>query len=131
MVKSTQHPPHFDNFLSEMATPVLYSDKSADAEKGYPQYIGEDDSDKVSDLNRLPRTITKVTTLGDGAGTVHNYTASGNTILLPTPSDDPNDPLNWSKAYKWYITCLVAMAVFTCNLTAAGPSIAILQTSMT
>lgn len=37
---------------------------------------------------------------------------------------------NWSNAYKWYITFLVVMAAFCCNLTNAGPSIAIIQTAM-
>ncbi|UZJ55695.1 hypothetical protein CBS101457_005015 [Exobasidium rhododendri] len=82
-----------------MTTPNLYFEKS-DPETAHPQYIAEDESDKVSDSNRLPKTVTRVTTLGDQAGTLQNYTAQGRTILIPTPSDDPNDPLNWSKAYK-------------------------------
>jgi hypothetical protein len=73
-----------------MANPTSTLDyQRSDPEKIHPQYIGEDDSDKVSDTNNLPRTLTKVTTLGEGAGTVQNYTAQGHTILLPTPSDDP------------------------------------------
>ncbi|KAI5927746.1 major facilitator superfamily domain-containing protein [Camillea tinctor] len=51
-------------------------------------------------------------------------------ILIPTPSNDPNDPLNWSQSYKYYMACLVCVAMLVCNFLAAGPSIAILQTSL-
>ncbi|KAJ8126633.1 hypothetical protein O1611_g7005 [Lasiodiplodia mahajangana] len=50
-------------------------------------------------------------------------------ILIPTPSNDPNDPLNWSQIYKYYIATLVCLAMFVCNFLAAGPTIAILATA--
>ncbi|TKY90285.1 hypothetical protein EX895_000283 [Sporisorium graminicola] len=74
--------------------------------------------------------VRKISTLGATAGTVKNFAADGELILLPTPTNDANDPLNWSRAYKWYITCIVCMGAFMSNLTTAGPSIAILQTGM-
>jgi MFS family permease len=55
---------------------------------------------------------------------------NGDIILLPTPSNDANDPLNWSRGYKWYLTCVVCLGAFMSNLLAAGPSAAIIQTSM-
>lgn len=51
-------------------------------------------------------------------------------ILVPTPSNDPNDPLNWSQAYKYYMTIVICLAMMLCNFLAAGPSIAIIQTAM-
>ncbi|KAM0327035.1 hypothetical protein ACHAQA_006158 [Verticillium albo-atrum] len=51
-------------------------------------------------------------------------------ILVPTPSDDPNDPLNWSLAYRRYIAGLVVMAMFLSTFLAAGPSTAIVQTAI-
>lgn len=74
--------------------------------------------------------VRKISTLGAAAGTVKNVAADGDIILLPTPTDDVNDPLNWSRAYKWYMTCVVCLGVFMSNLTTAGPSIAIIQTGM-
>ncbi|KAH6684663.1 major facilitator superfamily domain-containing protein [Halenospora varia] len=50
---------------------------------------------------------------------------SNQIILVPTPTADPNDPLNWSKRYRWYIAVLVSTAIFFCNFLAAGPSIVI------
>ncbi|KAI1128421.1 major facilitator superfamily domain-containing protein [Nemania abortiva] len=50
-------------------------------------------------------------------------------ILIPAPSNDPNDPLNWSQVYKYYIATLVCLAMFVCNFLAAGPTIAILHTA--
>ncbi|KEQ72644.1 MFS transporter [Aureobasidium namibiae CBS 147.97] len=48
-------------------------------------------------------------------------------ILYPKPSNDPNDPLNWSKAYKIYLMCLTSIALILSNFVAAGPSIAIVE----
>ncbi|KAF4334662.1 transcription factor Pig1p [Fusarium beomiforme] len=48
-------------------------------------------------------------------------------ILIPTPTNDPNDPLNWSKAYRLYIAILVSCAIFFSNFLAAGPSVAIVS----
>jgi MFS family permease len=48
-------------------------------------------------------------------------------ILIPTPTNDPNDPLNWSKAYRWYIAIVVSAAIFFCNFLAAGPTVVITQ----
>ncbi|KAF2234242.1 MFS general substrate transporter [Viridothelium virens] len=48
-------------------------------------------------------------------------------ILIPTPTGDPNDPLNWSKAYRTYLALLVSFAMFLCNFLAAGPTVAIVD----
>ncbi|KAF5689956.1 transcription factor Pig1p [Fusarium circinatum] len=50
-------------------------------------------------------------------------------ILIPTPTNDPNDPLNWSKSYRFYIAVLVSCAIFFSNFLAAGPSVAIVSTT--
>ncbi|XEV01600.1 hypothetical protein FSHL1_006887 [Fusarium sambucinum] len=50
-------------------------------------------------------------------------------ILIPTPTDDPNDPLNWPKSYRVYIAFLVSSAIFFSNFLAAGPTVAILDTT--
>ncbi|KAI1190966.1 MFS general substrate transporter [Nemania serpens] len=51
-------------------------------------------------------------------------------ILIPAPSNFPNDPLNWSQAYKYYIATLVCLAMLVCNFLAAGPTIAIVKTAV-
>jgi len=38
--------------------------------------------------------------------------ADGHTRLIPQPSDDPNDPLNWSKTKKHIILWIVSFAAF-------------------
>ncbi|KAH6957397.1 major facilitator superfamily domain-containing protein [Fusarium avenaceum] len=48
-------------------------------------------------------------------------------ILIPTPTNDPNDPLNWPKPYRVYIAVLVSFAIFFGNFLAAGPTVAILN----
>ncbi|CAI7569830.1 unnamed protein product [Penicillium palitans] len=51
-------------------------------------------------------------------------------ILIPTPSRDPNDPLNWSRLFRYYIVILVCLAVFFCNFLVAGPTVAIVETTV-
>ncbi|CRG88992.1 putative transporter mfc1 [Talaromyces islandicus] len=51
-------------------------------------------------------------------------------ILIPAPTDDPNDPLNWSRPFRYYIAFLVCLAVFFCNFLAAGPTVAIVETTV-
>lgn len=36
----------------------------------------------------------------------------GHTILIPQPSDDPNDPLNWSSARKHVILFIMSITAF-------------------
>ncbi|KAH7023400.1 major facilitator superfamily domain-containing protein [Ilyonectria destructans] len=50
-------------------------------------------------------------------------------ILIPTPSRDPNDPLNWPQWRKYYTAGLVCLAMSMCNFLAGGPSIAIVATA--
>ncbi|KAI1430027.1 major facilitator superfamily domain-containing protein [Xylaria sp. FL1777] len=51
-------------------------------------------------------------------------------ILIPKPSSDPNDPLRWSQAYKFYIATVVCLGMLVCNFLAAGPTIAIVATAI-
>ncbi|KAJ9131793.1 Major facilitator superfamily domain, general substrate transporter [Pleurostoma richardsiae] len=46
-------------------------------------------------------------------------------ILVPKPSDDPNDPLNWSKARRNYVFGLACTAIFLAHCLAVGPSVAL------
>lgn len=36
----------------------------------------------------------------------------GNTVLIPQPSDDPQDPLNWSTVKKHIILFIISFAAF-------------------
>jgi hypothetical protein len=47
--------------------------------------------------------------------------------LIPTPSSDPNDPLNWPHSFKVYIAAVACIAVFLSNFLAAGPTVSIVQ----
>ncbi|KAK5049899.1 hypothetical protein LTR84_004018 [Exophiala bonariae] len=44
----------------------------------------------------------------------------GHTILIPQPSDDPNDPLNWSTLRKSLLFCTMASASFLTDFQAAA-----------
>jgi hypothetical protein len=46
--------------------------------------------------------------LVDLEGTLGNHLGSGDIVLIPRPSADPEDPLNWSRPRK--------MVNLTCNL---------------
>lgn len=93
--------------------------------------------------------LTKIHTLGS-VRQRHEHTDE--IILIPTPSRDPNDPLNWyvellkiprfisielhsltftrSQRRKYYMATLICFAMFMCNFLAAGPSISILETAL-
>ncbi|KAM0257904.1 hypothetical protein ACHAPA_011505 [Fusarium lateritium] len=61
-------------------------------------------------------------------GTSLRLAEDGHTVLLPQPTDDPNDPLNWSWQKKHLILLVVAWAAFTSDFTsAAGSAPVILQ----
>ncbi|KAL2849854.1 major facilitator superfamily domain-containing protein [Aspergillus pseudoustus] len=63
-------------------------------------------------------------------GRVRLHDEAGQTILVPRPSSDPNDPLNWSKPFKIYITVLTCIALILVNFFAAGPSAVLIEIVM-
>ncbi|KAF5593888.1 Mfs transporter [Fusarium subglutinans] len=50
-------------------------------------------------------------------------------ILVPTPSSDPKDPLNWPRWFKTHTAIAVCLAILMCNFLAAGPTLAIVETA--
>lgn len=47
-------------------------------------------------------------------------------VLIPQPSDDPNDPLNWPVWRKRLVLVMLAIASFTCDYSAATGASALL-----
>lgn len=78
-------------------------------------------------LSKKDTVIAKKETLGNVQLRHHE---TNEIILVPTPTNDPNDPLNWSKAYRLYIAGLVSVTIFLSNFLAAGPSVAIVEMAM-
>ncbi|EME78795.1 uncharacterized protein MYCFIDRAFT_157527 [Pseudocercospora fijiensis CIRAD86] len=64
-----------------------------------------------------------------GSVQLHNVQTK-EVLLIPTPSSDPNDPLNWSKGYRYYQAFIVCLAMVMCNFLAAGPTVAIVETTI-
>lgn len=72
----------------------------------------------ISDETPLPGTGT----YQDSDGYIADATADnqgnlklakdGHTVLIPQPSDDPNDPLNWSPVKKHVVLLVVSFASF-------------------
>ncbi|OOQ90431.1 MFS transporter [Penicillium brasilianum] len=52
---------------------------------------------------------------------------TGATLLVPQPSSDPNDPLNWSRAFKVYVTLLICVALTWINFFAGGPGAVLVE----
>lgn len=74
---------------------------------------------KESYDNEKPRAIDELEEVGEREGYVLNdvslahdrglkTTADGQTILIPQPSDSPNDPLNWSSFRKHLILIIIS-----------------------
>ncbi|RDL31070.1 Uncharacterized protein BP5553_09859 [Venustampulla echinocandica] len=81
----------------------------------------------ISTNNGAKEPLKQTQTLGSVR---YHHEHTNEIILIPTPSQDPNDPLNWSKARKYYMATLICLAMFMCNFLAAGPTIAIVETAM-
>ncbi|KIX94865.1 uncharacterized protein Z520_09555 [Fonsecaea multimorphosa CBS 102226] len=64
---------------------------------------------------------------GQPGGTNLKVTKDGHTVLIPQPTDDPNDPLNWSDLKKNLLLLAISLSAFQSDFqTAAGvPSVAL------
>ncbi|CZR64498.1 related to MFS transporter [Phialocephala subalpina] len=60
-------------------------------------------------------------------GRVQLRSESGEIILVPKPSRDPNDPLNWSQPFKVYVAVVTCFGMLMCTFLAAGPTVALVQ----
>lgn len=49
---------------------------------------------------------------GDAVASKLKLASDGRTILWPQPSDDPNDPQNWSSSKKNFMLFIVTAAAF-------------------
>lgn len=77
-------------------------------------------TDVSLDYDAIPGTMRLV----DIEGTLSTKHAEGNNsdiILIPTPSDDPDDPLNWSKSRKLLST--ICMIVYILGIGLASSAI--------
>lgn len=92
---------------------------------GIEQPVQATTSNEAVDVEK-PSNARRVVTLGTIR---HRHEHTNEIILVPTPSNDPNDPLNWSQSFKWYMAIVICLAMFMCNFLAAGPTIAIVQTA--
>ncbi|KUJ06858.1 MFS general substrate transporter [Mollisia scopiformis] len=63
-------------------------------------------------------------------GRVQLRSESGEIILVPKPSTDPNDPLNWSQPFKIYVAVVTCFGMLMCTFLAAGPTVALVQIAM-
>ncbi|KAL7960557.1 MFS general substrate transporter [Trichoderma compactum] len=72
------------------------------------------------------REKTRKRTLGN-LRLVHPETNA--VILVPAPSSDPNDPLNWSTWRKYYVAGVLCLTMAMSNFLAAGPAIAVPATA--
>lgn len=52
---------------------------------------------------------------------------TGQRILVPKPTSDPNDPLNWNRHYRTIICWIAIVSVFVGNFLCAGPSVAMVE----
>ncbi|TVY12582.1 putative MFS-type transporter protein [Lachnellula arida] len=80
----------------------------------------------VESYKSVDKTAKRVETLGTIR---HRHEHTNEIILVPTPSSDPNDPLNWSQGFKYYTAFIICLSMFMSNFLAAGPTIAIVQTA--
>lgn len=54
----------------------------------------------------------------------------GHTVLIPQPSNDPNDPLNWSWTKKHVILIIISMTAFLPDYGSATGAVALIPQSL-
>lgn len=80
----------------------------------------EDQGAVVLDVHQLPDE-----TQGDV-----KIAADGHTILIPQPSSDPNDPLNWSSSKKHIILIILSFNAFIPDFASSMGVVTLLPQSM-
>ncbi|KAH9888733.1 major facilitator superfamily domain-containing protein [Xylariomycetidae sp. FL2044] len=72
------------------------------------------------------------TSKGELLGTLRlRHERTNEILLIPRPSNDPNDPLNWPYWYKYYVTGLASWSIFLCTFSSAGPAVLIPDMAIT
>lgn len=115
---------------TEATTTVIGSSQASDISSPPPEKVEVDG--KAPDLERfgerngyaLDEEVLKQQ-LGLDANAVLKKDPTGR-VLIPQPSDDPRDPLNWSPWKKRSILIMLAVASFTCDYSAATGASALL-----
>ena len=68
----------------------------------------QDPSDTTGDINAHNLDVKELGAEGQGLQTADD----GKTVLIPQPSSDPNDPLNWSRLKKHAILFVITVVAF-------------------
>ncbi|CAG8157663.1 unnamed protein product [Penicillium salamii] len=80
----------------------------------------------MTDVEEGPNSQrTKIT--GDHGNVQLRDPVTNQLILIPPPSEDPKDPLNWSRGFRLFIAFIANTAVFLAQLISAGPSVNIMN----
>ncbi|KAK5076937.1 hypothetical protein LTR64_005583 [Lithohypha guttulata] len=116
-------------FKPEETTTITASSRASDTSTPPPE---KSEATQPVDLERLgeqhgyalDETVLKQQ-LGLPADAVLKKDSTGR-VLIPQPSDDPRDPLNWSVLQKRLVLVMLAVASFTCDYSAATGASALL-----
>lgn len=76
----------------------------SDPEKNLPDTIEDVDLDRIGEREGYVLDAS----LGHATTRHLKTTKDGSTILIPQPSEDPNDPLNWSQTKKNIILLVIS-----------------------
>ncbi|CAG8137752.1 unnamed protein product [Penicillium salamii] len=80
----------------------------------------------MTDVEEGPNSQrTKIT--GDHGNVQLRDPVTNQLILIPPPSEDPKDPLNWSRGFRLFIAFIANTTVFLAQLISAGPSVNIMN----
>ena len=93
-------PPSGDSIDSPTEKNIIFGE---DAKK--PR---QDPSDTTGDINAHILDVKELGAEGQGLQTAQD----GKTVLIPQPSSDPNDPLNWSRLKKHVILLVITVVAF-------------------
>jgi len=103
------------------------ADTKSDAEKNANQVEGPIDTPDLDEVGELEGYIVDVSLIRDKSLVERLKLAQDNrTVLIPQPSDDPHDPLNWSWWKKHVTLIIVSMTAFLADYGSATGAVALI-----
>ena len=98
---------------------------ASDKERGQPTAV-----DNLGGLHEFKNAEGYVIDASDPEYANLKRARDGHTILLPQPSSDPNDPLNWSRFKKHLILIIISMTAFLPDYGSATGAVTLLPQSV-
>ncbi|KAL9093484.1 MAG: hypothetical protein Q9165_003879 [Trypethelium subeluteriae] len=102
----------------------------SDSPRSFPKEpVIERETEVDEELDALEGYVLNASLYKDGA-TRLKKTHDGSTVLIPQPSESPDDPLNWNAEKKFYTLAVIAFVAFLPDYTAGTGIVTVIPQSI-